>query len=133
MAFKTFTKHNYLYVLDTDNNDNVIAEGSSKKFEFRKKNGTANSYELYENGRIQRLKDVYVIGNILKEDNGIYSLEEFENFYTLKTGDSENVKYISTVLVDTQNIPANSDLYYYFEMGDSYDYFSYRTKPEEIR
>ena len=63
MSVKIYTKGNYLYLVDTDDSDRVIAEGHSREFEFRKSKKNEEAYDLYKDDVEQFLYREFSIGS----------------------------------------------------------------------
>lgn len=81
--YKVYTKGNYLVVVDVQLNEYFY--GIRKEVHVDKSNKNTPTYRIF---KVKDFSDALVlqIPNILKEDGSVYSLEEWETFYTEDTG-----------------------------------------------
>lgn len=89
MEFRIFTKDNYFYINDVDNN--IQFEALKKDVLVRKKTATSLYYNFTGINGWQDTPEGVYISVIKKEDGSDYTDYEFEEFYRAETGLSAKV------------------------------------------
>lgn len=89
MEFRIFTKDNYFYINDVDNN--IQFEALKKDVLVRKKSANSTSYSFTGINGWNDTPDGLSISLIKKEDGSDYTTSEFETLYKNETGLSARV------------------------------------------
>lgn len=99
MAYKIFSKNNYLFIIDTDT-DNYILDGKIKDVYFKRLNEPIERYFVVNPIGLTK----YILrSEIVKENGSPYLSNEWEDFYTSLTETQIGSEFGVTIFTPPEN------------------------------